>query len=93
MTPEKLDELERLADGLRLLDPEVVLVKERGLVLRRGDIADLIATARREAALREALKDMIEHDADQQDNCGDWGTNPCLRRIAAERVLLSEVPQ
>lgn len=42
--------------------------------------------------LRAALRDMVAHDADARDCCGDWGTDPCPHRTRAEAALARPVP-
>ena len=86
MTPEKLDELEPWVDWP---------------TISRADLLDLLATARREAALREALEKLID-SADQYERetrgRGVWSDGSpdatIIRGIQQyRRALLSEVPQ
>ena len=42
--------------------------------------------------LREALRDMVAHDSEQRDCCGDWGTDPCPHRTRAEAALAQPAP-
>lgn len=37
--------------------------------------------------LETALSDMIQHDLEQRDCCGDWGTDSCPHRAKAVKVL------
>ena len=75
MTPEKLDELEQAAPAFAIL----------GVPL-----SDLIAAARREAALRERIEPDLRLVIDQlrENGYSDWPI--ILERVLA---LLSEVPQ
>ena len=62
----------------------------------RGSSSLLDQSAKREAqvvALREALGDMADHDAEQGDNCGDWGTDSCPHRNAARAALRATEPE
>ena len=91
MTPEKLDELERLDDVL-LRWVNLTLTVEGAKEIRD-------AAARREAALREALMDYQRfHDAWVTRGMTCSGTHAigealCQNVTAVNAALLSEVPQ
>lgn len=80
MTPEKLDELERL---LARWEPGALGPDTLGLI-DDGTLRDLIAAARREAALRWALEEIVR-----------VGNVRPFRDYALDkaRALLSKVPQ
>jgi len=81
VTPEKLDELEGLYD-------------DDGIThIWTDELRDLIAAARRETALREAIEALPTNHINWHDAEGDYDEHCHVVKVTDVLVLLSEVPQ
>ena len=72
---------------------------ELGRIREQGNVLILDAENERDAAradaeaLAEALSDMVAHDDEQRDTCGDWGTDSCPHNEAARKALAAHEAQ